>query len=226
MQAQSVFFTKPGNAELHDVVIPDPGPDQVQVRTLANGICMAEVSLFTGAEPSSFPRTVGHEGIAVITEVGKNVNHLHEGDYVHSWTWSSTENLWANTLRPFPQLPKDPALYLTEPVACVVTALYSYNITPGDRVLLIGAGFMGLLNVQGLAHCPLAELVVADVKPYNLRLAQQFGATEVIQSNTPEGKERLDELKNQPFDLVVEAAGVESTVQMAGSFVRLGGRLA
>jgi threonine dehydrogenase-like Zn-dependent dehydrogenase len=68
--------------------------------------------------------------------------------------------------------------------------------------------------------------VVADVKPYNLALAKQYGATEVIQNNTPQGQARLEELKQQPFDLVVEAAGAESTVQMAGSFVRNGGRLA
>jgi threonine dehydrogenase-like Zn-dependent dehydrogenase len=226
MKALSVFFIQPGHAEIREVDIPDPSLDQVQVRTVANGICMGEVSLFNGAEPLNGPRTVGHEGIAVVTKVGRNVTHLREGDFVHSWTWSTVENLWGHSLTRFATPPKDPALYLTEPVACVVTALYSYNITPGDRVLLIGAGFMGLLNVQGLAHCPLAELVVSDVKPHNLALAKEFGASEVIQSNTPEGKGRLEELRSQPFDLVVEAAGVEPAIQMAGTYVRNGGRLA
>jgi threonine dehydrogenase-like Zn-dependent dehydrogenase len=61
--------------------------------------------------------------------------------------------------------------HLAEPVECVVRAIDSYGIVPGDRVLVLGTGFMGLLNVQGLARCPLSELVVADLKPRNLELA-------------------------------------------------------
>ena len=78
MKAQSVYFTQPGASEIREVDVPDPGPDQVQVCTVANGICMGEVSLFNGSEPASFPRTVGHEGIAVVTKVGKYVNHLRK----------------------------------------------------------------------------------------------------------------------------------------------------
>jgi len=226
MKAQSVYFLGPGKTEVREVDIPNPGPDQVQVRCVANGICMFEVSLFTGAEPATFPRVVGHEGIGVVTKAGTNVHHLQEGDVVDCGNWSVLQNMDARRAHKFTAPPTDPALALSEPVGCVVNALYAYDITPGDRVLLLGAGFMGLLNLQGLAHYPLSELVVTDIKQSNVQLAREFGATDAIQSGTSEGDARLEELTASPFDLVVETSGAERAIQMAGTFTRPGGRLA
>jgi threonine dehydrogenase-like Zn-dependent dehydrogenase len=226
MRSAAIWFVAPGRAEVREEEVPDPGQGQVQVRCLANGICMAEVSFFTGAEPTSFPRKVGHEGIGVVTKVGPGVQGLREGDIVDCWTWDLYQNLPAAKVHRFRVRPEDPALFLAEPVACVVNALYHYDITPGDRVLLLGAGFMGLLNVQGLAHYPLAELVAVDLKQPNLELALSYGATRAICSGTQQGRDELAALKEEPFDLVVEAAGAEGPLQAAGSFVRPGGRLA
>jgi threonine dehydrogenase-like Zn-dependent dehydrogenase len=224
MKAQAVFITAPRTTEIREVEVPDPEPDQVQVRCVANGICMAEVSVFTGTEPH-YPATAGHEGVGVVTKVGARVQNLQEGDWVATGRWATAENLPAAGLARLSGPPPDPAVFLIEPCACVVTALYSYDLTAGDRALVLGAGFMGLLNVQALAHCPLAELVVSEIRPDNLALAEQFGATEVLNPTTPEGQARLEALQQQPFDLVVEAAGVEETVQMAGPLTRSGGRL-
>jgi len=168
-----------------------------------------------------------------VTKVGREVEGLSEGDYVTCQKWASLYNYRVRAcnygyLSParFVSPPDDPAVYIAEPPSCVVSAVYQYDITPGDRVLVLGAGYMGLLNVQGLAHCPLAELVVSDLKPRNLELARSFGATRVIQAGTPEGDAELQALKDGPlFDLVVEAAGVAETLQAAGSYVRTGGRL-
>ncbi len=224
MPAQVVEFTAPFVAEIKEIDLPDPQPHEIQIRTVANGICMAEVSTFNGAEPH-YPSAAGHEGVGVVTKVGSAVTDLKEGDWVATGRWATAQNLPAAGLARLSAPPPDPGIFLIEPCACVVTALYSYDLTAGDRVLLLGAGFMGLLNVQALARCPLAELVVTDVKAENLALAQEFGATEVINVGTPEGQARLEELKSQPFDLVIEAAGVESTLQVAGSLTRPGGRL-
>jgi len=225
MKALAVHFLKPGKAEIRETQVKDPAPHQVQVKCVANGICMAEVSLFTGAEKRPYPFIPGHEGVAVVTKVGKEVKHLKAGDYVPSFNWSTAENIDASRLQRFAVPPSNVAAAIVEPVSCIVSAWYSYNMAVGDRVLLIGAGYMGLLNVQALARSPIAELVVVDVKQRNLDLARKFGATEVIQSGTPAGEARLEELKQRRFDLVVECAGVESTISLAGECVRTGGRL-
>jgi len=225
LNAQEIVFTGLRKAQIQPIKVTDPDHGEVQVRTLANGICMFEVSLFTGAEPTGFPREVGHEGIGVVEKVGKGVKTIREGDVVTCGKWRTVQNVPAWSAHPLTRLPADPATFLVEPANCVVIAVRSYDIVPGDRVMVIGAGYMGLLNVQLLARCPLAELVVADVKPRNLDLAKRFGATEVIDAGTPGGKDRLLALEERRFDLVVEAAGAAATLSQATRLVRAGGKL-
>jgi len=43
-----VYIVEPGRVEVREMEVPDPQPGEVQVRCIANGICMAEVSLFRG----------------------------------------------------------------------------------------------------------------------------------------------------------------------------------
>jgi threonine dehydrogenase-like Zn-dependent dehydrogenase len=225
LKAHEIVFTGLRQAQIRPIVVKDPEPGEVQVRTLANGICMFEVSLFTGAEPTKFPREVGHEGIGVVEKVGKGVTRLKEGDIVTCGRWHTVQNAPAWTARRIPRPPADPGVFLVEPANCVVIAVRSYDIVPGDRVLVLGAGYMGLLNVQLLGRCPLSELVVADVKPRNLELARQFGATEVIDAGSAEGRARLKAREEEPFDLVVEAAGAAATLAQATALVRSGGKL-
>ena len=225
MKAQVAYLCGPRKIELREVDVPDPGPGEVQIRTVANGICMLEVSHYIGAEKAPEPFAAGHEGIGLVTKLGRGVQNVREGDYVHCFRWATVQNTGAGGLLKFDPPPKDPAIFLAEPAVCACIALRTYDLTAGDRALVLGAGFMGLLNVQALAHSALAELVVADLKPHNLGLARQYGATETIQIGTSAGDARLEQLKADPFDLVVEAAGAEQALQSAAGLTRAGGRL-
>ncbi|MBD3420874.1 MAG: zinc-binding dehydrogenase [Chitinivibrionales bacterium] len=227
MQAQWIYFTDKGVAEIREVDVGDPKADEIQVKCIANGICMGEVSLFTGMETHRFPLPLvpGHEGIGRVTRIGSEVTEVKEGDYVVCRQWATLMNVKAGGAVRFAKRPADPSIAVAEPVDCVVGALYSFEIMPGDRVLLMGAGFMGLLNVQGLRACPIAELVVTDVKQPNLDLAAEFGATKVINTALAEGREELDSYRERKFDLVIEAAGVEPTLKLAGQLTRVGGRI-
>ena len=227
MKAQQIHIPEAGRAELREIDVPDPGPDEVQVQCVVNGICMYEVSMFAGIEPllpsgSSY----GHEGIGRVTKLGGNVKNVREGDWLLCGPWVSVQNVPAAGVATFSKPPDDPTVAIAEPAWCVVIAAPHYEISPGDRVLLMGAGYMGLLNVQMLAHYPLADLVVTDVKQANLDLAREFGATEIIRADTNDGRARLEELRADPFDCVIEAAGVAETLQSAADLTRVGGRLA
>jgi L-iditol 2-dehydrogenase len=224
MNAYKIVIPEVGKVDIREIQVGDPKPNELQVKCLANGVCMLEVAQFAGWEPI-WPST-GHEGIGVVTKVGADVHGVEEGDCVACELWASLSNMPAADCPRFSAPPDDPSLYIVEPPSCVVLAAPFYEIIPGDRVLVLGAGYMGLLNVQLLGRYPLAELIVSDVKGRNLKIAKSFGATEVINSASDEGQARLQALKENPFDLVVETAGVEQTIQMAGSLTRLGGRIA
>jgi Zn-dependent alcohol dehydrogenase len=72
---------------VEEIDIPDPGPNQVTMRNLASGVCYSQVhQLHNPALPR--PMGLGHEGSGIVTQVGKDVTHVKEGDHVIS-TWVS-----------------------------------------------------------------------------------------------------------------------------------------
>lgn len=76
-----------GPLVIDEIDIPDPGPNQVTVRNFASGVCYSQVhQLRNPGLPR--PMGLGHEGSGVVTQVGKEVTHVREGDHVIS-TWVS-----------------------------------------------------------------------------------------------------------------------------------------
>ena len=65
----------------------------------------------------------------------------------------------------------DAQMAFIEPLACVAHAMKRFRVTPGDDLLLFGAGPMGQLLVQVLRHSGAARVVVVDKQPERLALA-------------------------------------------------------
>ncbi len=63
--------------------VPQPGPDEVLVRTVATSICTSDLNdIAHNPFGIALPRVLGHEGAGVIAEVGANVTALRIGDRV------------------------------------------------------------------------------------------------------------------------------------------------
>ena len=233
MKTEAILLTDDRKVELREIDIPEIADDEILVECEANGVCMLEVSQFTGAERFGYPFPLGHEGIGRVIQIGKNVKRVREGDTVHCNSWSRRQIIRESAVKLFETRPEDVATALVEPVSCIVSALFSYNIMPGDRVIVLGAGYMGLLNIIGLAHSPISELVVTDLRDSNLKVAQSLGATRIINGATDQGRSEIEALSRVgplgpegSFDLVVECAGTQETVDLATRLTRRGGRLA
>ncbi|MBI5394942.1 MAG: zinc-binding dehydrogenase [Verrucomicrobia bacterium] len=225
MKTEAIHFVAARKVEVREVEVGDPKPHEVQVLCKAGGISAADVALFTEAAKRPYPFIGGHEGVGQVIRVGSEVKNIRPGEYVTCYPWQKLQNVDACRAHKVPGEPEDPALWLVEPVACVVNAIHHARIRPGERVLVLGAGFMGLTITQLLARYPVYELIAADLKPQNLTLATQFGATETVNTSTKDGEARLKTLANEPFDLVVETAGAQQTLDLATQLVRRGGRL-
>lgn len=225
MKSLTAFFEGTRHVYLREIKLRDPQPNEIQARTLYNGICMAEVWKYTGVYHNE-PILPGHEGIGIVAKVGSDVAGVKEGDLVTTTTWGEYVNIPVGRFLPIHPNPNyELKTHLVEPVSCVVTAADELNIYPGDSVILFGAGYMGLLLVQLLSRYPLARLVVADIKKQNLELAGLYGATELIDSSTAEGRARLEELENEPFEIAFECAGVQSCFSSCERLLGKGGKL-
>ena len=87
MKSRSAIMTAPGEPLLIDEIdVPDPGPNQVIVKQTATGVCASQIHELTKIPEESCPCVLGHEGVGVVTHVGKDVTHLQEGDWAIT-TW-------------------------------------------------------------------------------------------------------------------------------------------
>jgi D-arabinose 1-dehydrogenase-like Zn-dependent alcohol dehydrogenase len=76
--------------EIKDVPTPKAGPNQVLIRIRASGLCYTDVHITHGHIPTQFPRTIGHEPVGEIVEVGVGVTTRKVGDRVGvPWIQSS-----------------------------------------------------------------------------------------------------------------------------------------
>lgn len=232
MRTIGLFYVAPRRVELCEFELGDPTPDEVQVALQVTGLCAYDLALFQGILPSylSFPFLHGHEGVGIVVKVGANVTGLHTGDSVAlmgntSKLFGRHANVPAAFAAKIPSPGRAPELWLAEPVACVVNGLAWSQLRPGDRVAVIGTGFMGLLLIQGLRYSLCAEVVAIDIDEHRLQLAGQFGTAELINPQTEAGQMRLAELKSAPFDVVIESAGTQPALDLSYRLVRPGGVL-
>jgi S-(hydroxymethyl)glutathione dehydrogenase/alcohol dehydrogenase len=62
--------------------VQDPGPKEVQIRTVAAGVCHSDLSVIDGTIPFPPPVVLGHEGAGVVEAVGSEVRSVKPGDHV------------------------------------------------------------------------------------------------------------------------------------------------
>ena len=70
-----------------------------------------------------------------------------------------------------------------EPLACVVRAHRIINVKKSHKVLVLGSGVSGLLNIMHAKHIG-AEVAATDIDGYKLKKAKEFGADKVIDANS------------------------------------------
>src|SRR5580658_10165650 len=67
--------------EVIDIVVDDPGPNEVLVRLVASGVCHTDLHVKNmGGLGMAFPILLGHEGAGIVEAVGDGVTTLKPGD--------------------------------------------------------------------------------------------------------------------------------------------------
>ena len=94
---------------------------------------------------------------------------------------------------------------------------------PGSRVVVIGAGGVGLNVVQGAVMADCERIIAVDLRPTPLALAKQFGATDTIDgaSDVPASVRSLT--SGRGADYVFDAVGSPATLATAIASTRKGG---
>jgi len=113
----------------------------------------------------------------------------------------------------------------TEPLACVVRAQRHAGGTSAGTTLVMGSGVAGLLHLQLAANDRAGKIIVTDVNPARLALAQSMGADLALDAreNVPA---RIREVNDGRLaDLVIVCTGARPAIEQAFDCVERGGTL-
>lgn len=113
-----------------------------------------------------------------------------------------------------------------EPLSVAMHAVSMSKLQVGNRVVVVGAGTIGLLLTQLIKAAGAVEITVIDIDDQKLALAQKLGATAVVNSKRQNVAETVRGGEDgRGADIVFEAAGIPATFQTAVDCVRVGGRI-
>ncbi|PRX71832.1 threonine dehydrogenase-like Zn-dependent dehydrogenase [Cohnella sp. SGD-V74] len=209
---------------------PAPGPGEIRVRVAACGVCSSELGLWANpAFSTETPLYFGHEISGIVEETGAGVERWQTGDRVTVFAerggyaeYVVVPESWA--IRVADGIPLRAAL--GEPIGCAMNAAARSGIGLGDTVVLIGAGFMGALVLQGARLRGAAKVIAVDAREESLALARRLGADETILAGREDVAERVRELTGGAgADVAIECTGLQAGLDAATQVVRIRGKL-
>jgi threonine dehydrogenase-like Zn-dependent dehydrogenase len=214
----------------------------VRVRIAYCGLCGTDMSQYHEARPVTYPVTLGHEWVGTVEAsrdarfavgdvVATDLNfrcgrcplcragrsHLCANAKAGRFSnrgFALRADIHASYLQPCSR-PPAPQLALAEPLSCARHALAHCRIGPEDRVLVVGAGSLGLCVCFLLAHeSPARGFEVTDPQRGD-RIAPVIA---------PRGR-TIEQPAPDHYDVVIDVSGAESGLQVACDSVARGGRL-
>lgn len=227
---RAMVFTRPDTVEMRDVASPEVGAGEVIVDVRAVGICGSELH---GIGPDTLrrpPLIMGHEVAGLVGDRRVTVNPLLSCGAC-DLCQGGEDNLCRNraivgidrpggfaeavavpgsAVHEIPPAMTFEAAAMVEPLANGVHALGLADVTPADRVGIIGAGAIGLMCLL-VATGRSKEVAICDLDPRRLETARRLGASSV--GTTLSGE----------YDVVVDAVGAAATHGASLDALRPGG---
>ncbi|MCB9450604.1 MAG: zinc-dependent alcohol dehydrogenase family protein [Anaerolineaceae bacterium] len=228
---------------------PEISANDVLIQVHAAGICGTDLHIFKGEYEAMYPLTPGHEFSGEVVAVGTNVTRFRVGDrvtadpnipcntcdYCQRNEPNQCRNLRAigvtrnGAFAEYVAAPESvvfaigdmsySAAALIEPLACVVWGLKRVEVQPGDSALVLGAGPMGLLVAQSLKSAGAARVVVTDLIPWRLAMAEQLGAAATVVTDAGQDA-RLKSIAPDGFAIVVDATGIPAVLESTFRYVK------
>lgn len=118
---------------------------------------------------------------------------------------------------------------LIEPLAVAVHAVRMVNVRPGQNVVVLGCGTIGLLSAAVARIYGATKVIAVDIVDHKLDFAQRFNSSRLFKPDTEDPPEvnasRLirENSLGAGADAVIEASGAESSVNLGIQVLRPGG---
>jgi threonine dehydrogenase-like Zn-dependent dehydrogenase len=218
-----------GRVEVQEVPVPEPGPGEVRLRLEGCGVCGSDLPAWQGREWFTYPGqpgAPGHETWGIVDSYGPGVQDVAVGQRVAALSYhgyADYDIAAADRIIGLgPELADTP--FPGEALGCAVNVFRRSQITAEATVAVVGVGFLGAVVAQ-LAARAGARVIGISRRERSRQMALTMGAEASLElGDDPAG--RVAQLTGGELcDVVVEAAGVQATLDVAGALVRERGRL-
>jgi L-iditol 2-dehydrogenase len=112
-----------------------------------------------------------------------------------------------------------------EPLGCVVRGQRLADIQKDDTILIIGSGMAGILHIQLAKMKGAQKIFAADINPDRLKLAEKFGADQVIDAKGDLPQQLKEINDGRAADKVIVCTGAEKAALTALDCVDRGGTI-
>jgi L-iditol 2-dehydrogenase len=235
---------------------PSPSEGEVLLKVRAVGICGTDIHIMNGAIPSAKPPMIlGHEISGEIAAVGSRVANVREGDRVtldavvgcghcplckrgspqfcgegFEFGISNDGGCQEYLVVPNHNVYRIPDSVSFEEAAIldmeVYNAVRNCRIEKGDRVLVLGAGPIGLIACQVARILGAGHIVLSDLLKSRLDAAQAIAIADLYLPAAESGSgAELGNESGEMFDVVVDCAGTANSTRHAFKVVRPSGRI-
>jgi len=114
----------------------------------------------------------------------------------------------------------------TEPVACCLHGIMRLSIRPGEDVLIVGAGPIGLIHLQLVRRAGAGRVIVVEVNDRRLKLAEKLGADLTVNPSRDDVVKAVNSfLGGKGVEAAIDAAGGSNPLTLALNCLEPGGRL-
>ncbi len=125
-------------------------------------------------------------------------------------------------------IPKDFSLSLAafaEPLSCCLRGIEQSGIKPGDSVIIIGGGTIGLLMVQLVKISGAAKIILIEPQIFKRNLGIELGADYAFSPDDDRMFEEIREITESHVDVVIECVGKSESVELAVKLTSRGSRI-
>jgi 2-desacetyl-2-hydroxyethyl bacteriochlorophyllide A dehydrogenase len=248
VKRKTLYFTAPGQVEIREELLPEPGAGEVFVETICSAISAGtEMLIFQGRFPRDlesdtvisglrggfrYPVAYGYANAGIVQKIGAAVDSSWQGKHVFSFQPHTSHYLCEpDSLLPIPStLSAETACFLPN-METAVNLVQDGAPVLGERVLVLGQGVVGLFTTSLLSEFPLDTLVIAD--RFDLRC--QMGMAEchkskasscaLLNPGTRDFREQALSSLKQGADLAFELSGDPAALNDAIKLTRFSGRV-
>lgn len=203
------------------------------------------------------PMVVGHEFIGVVEEVGSEVSAYKPGQRVSGEGHitcghcrncrAGNRHLCRNTFGvgvdrpgafaeylvipqdnvfPIPDNISDDMAAIFDPFGNAVHTALSFNLV-GEDVLITGAGPIGIMAAAVCRHVGARHVVITDINPYRLQLAEKMGASCAVDVSKENLRDVMKKLgMTEGFDIGLEMSGNPMAFKSMLETMNNGGKIA